>query len=355
MSIRKLLTLIAVFYIHQLNGQHIIVAGKERDLIEFSQRERITFSGCDTVFSFPTIDTWPSGLTFDGNNFWSYGNQTPFVYQFDTTGALLKTLPNPASNVSFYGGDVDFDGTHLWLVVEQAGTAYKIDTSNGNIVNQFALPTSNPSDPNNFGCAFDDGFIWSTEYIDKTLMKFSATTGALVDSFVIDRMVLPLKIIDGNLYGIGLESYGPYLYHFDKNTGAILDSTAWCLDYPLGLCQTPNEMWGLSSQMIMGSCRVYKFGGNILGTPPIAGINNEISLYPNPVSDEFTVSFSTDSYPHFTGTVTLTDLTGKIIRKIKQDNASELTVSVSDLSKGIYLVKIEGDDFVEVKRVVVME
>ena len=100
--------------------------------------------------------------------------------------------------------------------------------------------------------------------------------------------------------------------------------------------------------------RIYKFGSMLLNTPDaITAAGNLFQIYPNPAASAISIT-ATNNQQH-PATVTLTDLKGKIIRKETMHFADELTLSVGELSEGIYMVKVEGDSFVEMHRVVVMK
>lgn len=236
-------------------------------------------SQCDTVFSFPLLDkTAPSALTFDGTYFYTLGQSTPQIYKFDTTGQLRGTIPSPGTSL-FKDGDLDFDGQNLWVVVEEDGIVYKLDTANGNVLAQFFLYSSKPGYKNNFGCAYDNGFIWSSQYTtDKSLVKIDAATGALIDSFGINRVMGPLKIIYNTLYGIEYKNCSNItlpscifqLDKFDKTTGTVTDSILWCIPKDGGFVYANNHLWG-TSRGDVGIGRVYKFG-----TSPLCGMQSNI-------------------------------------------------------------------------------
>ena len=64
-------------------------------------------------------------------------------------------------------------------------------------------------------------------------------------------------------------------------------------------------------------------------------VNNQISIYPNPVSESFRISGITKPV-----VVTLLDITGKIV--LQQTVISDELVVVSHLQNGIYLVNVQG-------------
>lgn len=286
--------LLVLGLISNLLAQTKTVAGIEIGRTPQAYKTTETTALCDTIFSFKTVSTYPAGLTFDGTYFYNLDGDLPYIYKYNMNGQLTDSIPNPnPSQISLnWGGGIDFDGTSLWVVVEQDGKLYKINPSNGNVILSYSLPTSTPSDPNNYGCAYDNGYIWTTEYIDKILMRIDVLTGLVVDSFVINRMVLPLKIINNELYGISFDNFPngqQYLLHFDKSTGSVLDSIPWCLPYPLGICTANNVLYGVSSSLMYGGVqRIYKFKS----FPVEIGTQIEVapfSLCPNPSSGNFSI------------------------------------------------------------------
>lgn len=291
---------------------------------------------CDTIFSFATIDDWPGGLAFDGSYFYSSGHNTHVIDKYTITGQFADTIPLPGISA----GDLDFDGTYLWMVSEQDRTVYKMNATNGNIITSFLLPTSSPGDPNNFGCAYDNGYIWTTEYGDETLMRINAATGTLVDSFAIHRWVIPLKIINGSLYGIEFVDKTPYgsmqLDKFDKATGSVIDSVQWCLPYSLGLTWARNHVWGLSSGAGVGTSHIYEFGSIFNSIDNAVPLKNNISVFPNPASTHVTI------YTPQKSEIEILNLEGQTIKNIKATE-NNTTIDISEFPVGMYLIKVKTD------------
>jgi hypothetical protein len=300
--------------------------------------------GCDTIFSFPTIDPMPVGLAFDGNYLYSGGHFTNVIYKFRLNGQMADTLPLPGTSK----GDMDFDGRYLWMVSEQDARIFKMDTANGNVVTSFAIPTGYPFDPNDYGCAWDNGYIWITEYVDQTLMRISASTGALVDSFAIHRTVLPVKVINGALYGVEFVNgslYNMQLDKFDRTTGAVVDSMPWCLHYGLGLCRAGSNIWGLSSGAGYGTQRIYKFALGFLGINDPVPPEDPVSVFPNPADDHITIRTPGKS------TVEILNINGQLLQTIP-DAGTEITLDVSDLPGGVYLIRVSTTSGTTVRKLI---
>jgi hypothetical protein len=85
---------------------------------------------------------------------------------------------------------------------------------------------------------------------------------------------------------------------------------------------------------------VSKYIGNTLGISDENNQNNfySISLYPNPTSSEITITsdkFTNEPY-------TLFDQMGRTVGSGKL-SGTNTTISLSTLTKGIYILKVEGD------------
>ncbi len=69
---------------------------------------------------------------------------------------------------------------------------------------------------------------------------------------------------------------------------------------------------------------------------------NQVSVYPNPVSDKLILNFPTASVKRV---IQIYDLNGRELNYIKTGKAQiEIEIDVSDLSKGIYLIGIESKE-----------
>lgn len=81
------------------------------------------------------------------------------------------------------------------------------------------------------------------------------------------------------------------------------------------------------------------------------GNSNLVSVFPNPARDNFTIKIN-----NYTGslTVQLFDLNGRVIyNKTIVNFASEEQISVKDLSSGVYLLKLNGENISSTKKLIV--
>ncbi len=75
------------------------------------------------------------------------------------------------------------------------------------------------------------------------------------------------------------------------------------------------------------------------------------NIYPNPTSSTLLISFSEKIE---NGTISILDITGKIVRYIEGLNEQTLTVSVRDLAEGVYVVRVEMNGNTVVKKLIIV-
>jgi len=290
-----------------------------------------------------------AGLTFDGTYFYTCKMVLREIYKYDSNGAFSGSIPFPG--VSLEGaGDLDFDGTNLWVVAEQDGILYKISPQDGAVLASFPLPSSSSTfDPNNFGCAYDNGYIWSTEYLDETLVQIDAATGSVVNSFAINRRVLPLKIINGDLYGLEFASNEEtdnfmQLVKFDKTTGDVLQEIPLpCIEYSLGITWANNHLWSISGNSETRG--VYRFA-NLLPVREF-GLQHRAKVFPNPAHDIVSVNSPQTIY-----SIAVFNLSGSKIYEAHPLGKNH-TIDVSAFQKGMYLLQIATTDATQTEKIIV--
>ncbi|MGV3698115.1 T9SS type A sorting domain-containing protein [Flavobacterium sp.] len=78
-------------------------------------------------------------------------------------------------------------------------------------------------------------------------------------------------------------------------------------------------------------------------------LNSRFSVFPNPAQNTVTISNSIDAA---IGQIDLSDLNGRIIKTIKIANLTETQLNLSDISQGIYMLKIVSDKGTLIKKIV---
>ncbi len=78
-------------------------------------------------------------------------------------------------------------------------------------------------------------------------------------------------------------------------------------------------------------------------------LDSKFSTYPNPAKNVINVSNTMDA---LISGIEMTDVNGRIVKNVKFDGVSETQISVSDLSTGIYMMKIVSDKGTITKKVI---
>ncbi|MEQ9262037.1 MAG: PKD domain-containing protein, partial [Owenweeksia sp.] len=107
---------------------------------------------------------------------------------------------------------------------------------------------------------------------------------------------------------------------------------------------------------VTGPCGTASFSDSVT----IAGISIEeniisrsLAIYPNPSSGMVNISFDTESSDDVT--LTVLDLSGKVVRMIKSSNVNgryDDKLDISELARGSYLLKVESGDIRAIRRIV---
>ena len=290
---------------------------------------------CDVQFSFQTSSVSPSGLCSDGAYLYSTAGDLPFIDKYSLDGQLVSSIPIPLSSSNFYGGDLDFDGTNLWLMAEQHGILYKINPLNGDVLS--ALTITSAQDPNYSSCAYDNGYLWVNDYFSEhLLLHINATTGIIEHTFNIIPFIISLKIINGDLYGVDYNT--DLLHKFDKTTGAILSSTPWCIpNFSLGICIADGNIWGLSGSIVYGGSQsIKRFESSLLSNETFAHLDTEVTILPNPATEVLNINATQSNIVD----VQIFNTLGERVEHQNFDAIGNVVVGISNFQKGIYFVSV---------------
>ncbi len=144
----------------------------------------------------------------------------------------------------------------------------------------------------------------------------------------------------------------------EKIGGSSSNGTGLPNTYP-GSISTINPtdsdiIWDATNSRWQISFDVTGFSGFFLKTTTTTlkindvAVNYGISIYPNPVQDEFKISLSV---PIEMATAQLIDLNGRIIKTININN-EDSNFNISDFSKGIYIVKIQNSGIISNHKII---
>jgi hypothetical protein len=81
---------------------------------------------------------------------------------------------------------------------------------------------------------------------------------------------------------------------------------------------------------------------------------NSLTVYPNPAQTQATIAFKATVQGSYT--ITLTDVSGRIVRSMVTDaqaGAHQVIIDLSDIAKGMYMVELRSDTGTEIQKLVV--
>ncbi|MET2985845.1 alpha-amylase family glycosyl hydrolase [Aureibaculum conchae] len=93
-----------------------------------------------------------------------------------------------------------------------------------------------------------------------------------------------------------------------------------------------------------GEFRIYASSAVTLSVENIS-INDLVSIYPNPVTDEFKIN-------HQTNTVNIYDISGRLVKSFKGNFESNNAFDISDLKPAFYLLKLQSEQGVATKKLI---
>jgi hypothetical protein len=77
---------------------------------------------------------------------------------------------------------------------------------------------------------------------------------------------------------------------------------------------------------------------------------SSINLFPNPADNHLTIDFGSKNEEV---KVTIADITGKVVYRTIATDTQRVDVNTNDFAKGIYVVQIQGKDFIAAKKLVI--
>ncbi|MFH2142200.1 MAG: T9SS type A sorting domain-containing protein [Bacteroidota bacterium] len=83
-----------------------------------------------------------------------------------------------------------------------------------------------------------------------------------------------------------------------------------------------------------------------------------IKIYPNPAKEIVNISIESSCLYFENGKIDLLDLQGKIVKSVSQNidfslNGNNIELELNGLRKGLYLLKVQGDNFVKTEKIIV--
>jgi len=94
-----------------------------------------------------------SGIAYDNGDFWvaAYYNPDGQIYKVDNLGNVITEFPAPNTQP----WDLCLENEYLWVADYYGNTLYKIDSSNGDVLESHASEYANPA-----GIVWDGSYLW---------------------------------------------------------------------------------------------------------------------------------------------------------------------------------------------------
>jgi sugar lactone lactonase YvrE len=198
-----------------------------------------------TEKTFRTPGDYPAGLTWDGQHLWVSDFQTDRIYELNTEGKVLRSIASPA----YYPMGLAFDGKYLWnsdskgLIPQgdeyHRGKIYKIDPSNGNILQTLEAPTPSPA-----GLTWDGRYLWCVDNLHRRLIQFDPEDGTTLREFPSPSSGPTGLTFDGRYLWVS-DRLSNQLYRVDPSDGNVILITDAPGPYARDLCWDGKNLWNV--------------------------------------------------------------------------------------------------------------
>jgi hypothetical protein len=201
----------------------------------------------------------------------------------------------------------------------------------------------------------DPGANWDWKYYDNlinesttSISSYTASFGNITDlggsgNYTNDERTLQLiqpinaTSIELTVNQFDIEAGWDYLYIYEGNS--VFDPVIGIYDGNT-IPSTININGSAVLVEFRTDCATTLAGFDISWNAVVTGVNNIVEnsfkVYPNPTKDQLTIQFKTIK----TGSILITDIAGKLVMEKKFSSSNKLTISVDELSNGIYFLKI---------------
>jgi len=334
-----------------------------------------------------------------------------------TTGTILMTITQPFSNHN--GGSIKFgpDG-YLYIgmgdggsggdpgnrsqnISDNLGKMLRIDV-NSSVAPFYTNPTTNPY----VGIAGNDE-IWAIGLRNPWKFSFNRLNGDLWIADVGQNAIEEINKISSPLPNTGI-NFGWRCYEGNSTYNTTGCAAASTMTFPFtqyarsgGACSVTggyvytgtlypnfqnkyfftdycddkirmvNSAGTITTTSSFSGNSFATFGEDVAGELYVAGISsgiifkiqdasfgtsdfekNEFSLFPNPAKNSISIKLSNEN---LATKIAVFDLTGKLILSQKLENNPENTISISSITKGIYMVSVETENGVSYSKKLIIE
>ncbi len=288
-------------------------------------------------------------------------NATASIAQFVSTG-------NASTGLQLTGPNGDKGGTFLWK--DGLPTVWATRTSGNNIIElevDINPGAGTTTSKNVFGVYIYDstysktlaGFAVNASTRELSLVAYSTPAASTVGNYSYALAAAPGIQLPANVFSkIGIS--------FNKTTGQIrikgpgiaaagltltgsavgLDPTE--VDFVAFAGGSTTAVNTLSTSVVFDNLVTRASATDTLLETASFASTIDFSVYPNPANDLVTISNTTNA---IISNVEMTDLNGRIVKNTSL-NATEGQINISDLSSGVYLMKVSSDQGSTTKKII---
>ena len=190
------------------------------------------------------------GLTYAMGSLWLADRDTSTVYRIDPTdGSVIQEFRVAAIRPT----DITFDGSHLWIASELRNSLFRIDPVTGEVSKSIPSPAPRPA-----GLAWDGQYLWCASRKSNSLYKINPTSGEILSQiediwtpddvgWALPRSPRGLMWWEGSLYHI--DSVRGRIYQLDPNTGHAISEIIRPTIYPRSITTDGSKVWYTDSKL----------------------------------------------------------------------------------------------------------
>ncbi len=291
---------------------------------------------CETpivLHSFASNLEFTAGIASDGDFIWFTGDFASHIYKYSVLQSMvIDSIPN---YVEFTAGMCLANG-FLYLVDRESYLLVRIDTSNGDMVPVFSLPSENPK-----GITWDGHFFWLNDRDEDKTYKLDSL-GNVVSTF--------LAGIGSGLDGVAWDGEHLWLHNrydthrMDTTTFEVLD----CLEMPggdanFGATFDGQYLWTSNNLVDL----IYQIDvGNIATSQADIVTHQEPRVFPNPFVDVIHVDIHVDELSR----LDVFDAIGRRFDLDYRHSHQGITTDARDLKEGVYVLVLYLDTGKVLKR-----
>lgn len=204
----------------------------------------LSYTG-EIVKSISTPGKYPTGICFDGKNFWVADRETDRLYYISPEdGKIIREIESPA----YWPMGLAWDGEFLWnsdirgltdIAEDRNGLIFKIDIKDGTILKTLDAPSKSP-----IGLAWDGKYFWCVDDKADKVIQFSPVDGTTIKSFRSPASDPTGICFDGTYLWIA-DRITDEIYMVDPNTGIVILIADAPGKFAHGLAVDNNRLWAV--------------------------------------------------------------------------------------------------------------